>query len=122
MRLFPWLVKNARRRHEIHRHGIVLCSSDGMQDAFDCTDGGKADLSGIAGKSAELCISTIAHKAFIEVDESGTEVAATTMMFGVVATSVPPPPIEFRADHPFVFFVEHVPTGMVLFAGELRSL
>jgi len=84
--------------------------SMGMSTAFS----GAADFSGITG-NRDLFISKVLHKAFVGVDEEGTEAAAAT---GVVMkrTSVPP---VFRADHPFVFLIRHNPTGAVVFVGRL---
>jgi serpin B len=84
----------------------------GVKLAFD-----DADLSGIAGMPGELFIDDIYHKAFVAVDEQGTEAAAAT---AVVARKVSaPPPAEFILDRPFMFFVYDQPTGQILFAGRL---
>ncbi len=86
----------------------------GMVDAF--TD--NADFSGIA--DAGLAISEVVHKTFIEVNEIGTEAAAAT---GVIfeLTSLPPPPVEFRADHPFLFALRDRHTDGILFWGRLAD-
>jgi serpin B len=86
----------------------------GMKDAFDPE---RADLSGMDG-SRDLFIKEVIHKSFVEVNEEGTEAAAAT---GVVVgvRSAPAPPPEFRADHPFLFFIRHDATGAVLFIGRL---
>jgi serine protease inhibitor len=78
-----------------------------------------ADFSGMDGKK-DLFISTVAHKAYVDVNEKGTEAAAAT---GAVATvtSVPPPPKEFRADHPFLFLIRHRRSGSILFIGRLQN-
>jgi serine protease inhibitor len=89
----------------------------GMTDAF----GNQADFSGITD-STQLQVSKVVHKAYIGVDETGTEAAAST---GLIMTSVlnayeppPPPPIEFNADHPFLFLIRDTQTGSVLFMGQ----
>uniref|UniRef100_A0A914WK99 Serpin domain-containing protein n=1 Tax=Plectus sambesii TaxID=2011161 RepID=A0A914WK99_9BILA len=79
-------------------------SSMGMSDLFDCN---KADLSNITGDKS-LHVSAVIHKAFIEVNEEGSEAAAATavvMMLecGMVGPDVPPP--KFIADHPFLFAI-----------------
>ncbi len=86
----------------------------GMKDAFDSE---RADLSGMDG-SRDLFIKEVIHKSFVEVNEEGTEAAAAT---GVVVgvRSAPAPPPEFRADHPFLFFIRHDATGAILFIGRL---
>jgi serpin B len=84
----------------------------GMVDAF-----GAADFSGMTGQR-DLFISVVVHKAFVDVNEKGTEAAAAT---AVVKTrsSLPPPPPTFRADHPFLFLIQERRTGSVLFLGRL---
>ncbi len=83
----------------------------GMTDAFQH---GVADLSGIDG-TRDLFIHDVLHKAFIGVDEKGTEAAAATaVLIGVV--SVPP---ILDLDRPFIFVIRDVPTNGVLFAGRL---
>ncbi len=89
--------------------------SMGMPLAFT----GRADFSGLAAKSQvtkPLRIDQALHKAFVDVDEEGTKAAAATggprMMEGLAAE-----PVVFRADHPFLFFIRHIPTGSILFIG-----
>lgn len=88
----------------------------GMRRAFHA---GEADFSGMA--SAErLSISLVVHKAFVQVDEEGTEAAAATGV-GMRATAIQAQhePKLFRADHPFLFTIFHRPTGAILFMGRL---
>lgn len=85
----------------------------GMQDAFEST----ADFSGLDG-SKLLFIKAVLHKAFVEVNEEGTEAAAATAVV-VKARSMGPPPAVFRADHPFVFLIRENLTGNILFLGRL---
>ncbi len=82
----------------------------GMAAAF----GGAADFGGITGKK-ELFIDKVVHKAFVSVDEEGTEAAAATGV-AMARTSLPP---TFRADHPFMFLIRHRPTGAILFVGRV---
>jgi serpin B len=88
----------------------------GMVDAF--TE--NADFSGIEPKN-ELYITDAIHKAFIDVDELGTEAAAATAI-SVDVTSILPPKIvpEFRADHPFIYLIKDNQTGSILFMGRLK--
>ena len=85
----------------------------GMPDAF----GPDADFSGIDGKK-DLYISAVVHKAFVDVNEEGTEAAAAT---GVVMklTSMPVSPRVFCADHPFLFLIRHNSSGSILFIGRV---
>ena len=57
------------------------------------------------------------------VDEKGTEAAAATAVVAVVppSASFAPPPVEFRADHPFLFFLQDKKTGSVLFMGRVMN-
>jgi serpin B len=88
----------------------------GMPLAFDPTS---ADFSGITGKR-DLYITDVVHKAFISVDEKGTEAAAASgVMMGT--TSMPPEPVVFTADRPFIFLIRDIPTGAVLFIGRLLN-
>ncbi len=88
----------------------------GMKLAF--TD--KADFSLLS--TDPLLISEVKHKTFIEVDEVGTEAAAVTSV-GVAATSAPvDKPVEFVVDRPFAFLIREKQTGLVLFAGAMRSI
>jgi serpin B len=86
----------------------------GMPSAFDP---GKADFSGMNGKR-DLFISAAVHKAFVEVNEEGTEAAAATGI-AVGVTSAPAEPKVFRADHPFVFMIRENRTGSILFMGRV---
>ena len=90
----------------------------GMADAF--TNG--ADFSGMTEKE-QLFISQVIHKAFVDVDENGTEAAAATAVTMVAPTAalVRPNPKVFNADHPFVFLIRHNSTGQILFMGRLAN-
>jgi serpin B len=79
---------------------------------------GAADFSGITG-NRELFISAVVHKAFVEVDEKGTEAAAATGVAVARAAAIAQPPVVFRADHPFFFLIRDVTTGSILFMGRL---
>ncbi len=87
----------------------------GMVDAFDPST---ADLTGIT-PARELFVSDAFHKTFISVDESGTEAAAATAL--VVGLTAAPEPATFTADQPFLFWIEHTPTGEPLFLGQVTD-
>lgn len=78
-----------------------------------------ADLSGMSGQK-DLKLSAVVHKAFIEVDEKGTEAAAATAALMAIK-SMPAPAVVFRADHPFLFAIRHKASGCVLFLGRLAN-
>lgn len=79
----------------------------GIHDAF-----GPADFTGISNSG--LYIDKAIHKAFVDVNEKGTEAAAATAI--VMAESAPP---SFRADHPFIFIIQDNETGIILFIGKV---
>jgi serpin B len=86
----------------------------GMKKAFQMPG---ADFSGINGKD-DLYITAVVHKAYVDVNEEGTEAAAATgVVIGV--KSLPPPKPEFRADHPFVFLIRDTRNDSVLFLGRV---
>ena len=85
----------------------------GMPDAFTP----QADFSGMTGNK-DLYINAVIHKAFVDVNEEGTEAAAATALT-MKMTAMPAPPPEFRADHPFLFMVRHNPSGSILFLGRM---
>ncbi|KFZ60321.1 Leukocyte elastase inhibitor [Podiceps cristatus] len=86
----------------------------GLLDVFD---GGKADLSGMSG-ARDLFLSKIVHKAFVEVNEEGTEAAAATAGIAMLCMVMEE---EFNADHPFLFFIRHNSTQSILFFGRYAS-
>lgn len=86
----------------------------GMKLAFEP---GTADFSGIT--TGPIGLSNVVHKAFVEVNEEGTEAAAAT---GVVATrGLMPEPLTVRIDRPFVFAVRDTQTGSILFLGRIAD-
>ncbi|XP_061743955.1 leukocyte elastase inhibitor [Nerophis ophidion] len=87
----------------------------GMTNVF-CT--AKADLSGMNGEG-RLSLSTVAHKAFVEVNEEGSEAAAATA--GIASFCMLMREEHFNADHPFLFFIRHNKSKAVLFLGRFSS-
>jgi phage shock protein A len=87
----------------------------GVNEAFSR----EADFSGIT-EAEPLQISTVAHKAYVDVDEHGTEATAATAV-GIRATAAfrPPPPVTMVVDRPFLFVIVHTATGLPLFAGQV---
>jgi serpin B len=93
-----------------------VLSELGMPLAFDA---GKADFSGMDGKQ-DLFIGAVVHKAYVDVNEEGTEAAAATGITMVpMARRIDS--AEFRADHPFVFFIRDNHSGCILFMGRLND-
>jgi len=78
-----------------------------------------ADFSGMTG-NPELFISDVVHKAFVAVDEAGTEAAAATAVI-MTLTAVPEPPVEVTIDRPFIFLIRDIETGAILFVGRVMN-
>jgi len=73
----------------------------------------------VFGEPLFVWIEDILQKTFIEVDEVGTEAAAVTVGHMIpMLPSIPPPPIPFYCDRPFIFFIRNDTTGDILFMGE----
>ncbi|MGB5924732.1 MAG: serpin family protein [Dehalococcoidia bacterium] len=87
----------------------------GMPIAFS----GAADFSGMTG-SRDLFISEVLHKAFVSVDEAGTEAAAATAVI-MRETAMPGQPVEVTLDHPFIFLIRDIDTGAILFVGRVMN-
>ena len=98
----------------------------GMPDAFSHSD---ADFSAIAELQPlkVLYISNVLHKAFVDVDEEGTEAAAATVVImmeticEMIGEPTEPPPIIMRIDRPFIFFIRDIETGAILFVGRVMN-
>ena len=85
----------------------------GMPDAFS----DDADFSGMTGQR-ELFIGDVIHKAFVSVDEAGTEAAAATAVM-VEVSALPEQPVEVTVDRPFIFLIRDLETGAILFVGRV---
>ncbi|XP_047108508.1 leukocyte elastase inhibitor-like [Schistocerca piceifrons] len=93
----------------------------GMKAMFDPC---KADLTGISDSQPGLVVSRILHKAFIEVNEEGTEAAAATgaeIVLLSLRTTIPRP-VVFKADHPFLFLLISVVNKAILFIGRVQDV
>jgi len=98
----------------------------GMKTAFDMK---MADFSGVASREAmqrdgNLSISAVIHKAYVDVNEEGTEAAAATAVTVIALAAPPTPPthpIIFRADHPFMFLIRDNRSGSILFIGRVTN-
>ena len=89
-------------------------SALGMTDAFDPS---RADFSGMTGKP-DLYISDVVHKAFVAVDEKGTEAAAATAVI-MKLTAMLPQGITLTVDRPFLFLIRDTASGQILFMGRV---
>jgi len=90
-----------------------ILQSMGMEAAFN----NDADFSGITGQR-DLYISDVIHKAFVKVDEEGTEAAAATAVV-MSLQYIPEPPAELNLNRPFLFFIQDSETGSVIFMGKV---
>lgn len=94
----------------------------GMPSAFDQK---KANFKGIRklNPGENISISNVIHKAFVEVDEEGTEAAAATAVIMMTSQAIrqPEKPQVFKADHPFLFLIRHRETGAILFMGRVSE-
>jgi serpin B len=89
----------------------------GMTDAFDPK---RADFSGMDG-AQDLYIGNVLHKAFVSVDENGTEAAAATAVVMEASAAPAGPPIVFTVDRPFIFMIRDDQSGSLLFLGRVLN-
>ena len=123
--LAKWQKQMRKREVEVFLPKFKMTSQFGLSDTLkkmgmpNAFDGSKADFSGM-DSTKNLFISAVLHKAFVEVNEEGTEAAAGTgVMVGL--TSIPAPPPVFRVDRPFVFIIKDNNTGSILFVGRVTD-
>ncbi len=123
--LKAWMTALHRREVQVFLPKFTLTSefdlgstlaSLGMTDAFTAS---RADFSGMTG-TRDLFLSKVLHKAFVDVNEQGTEAAAATGAV-MTLTAIPEPPPVFRADRPFVFLIREKRSGIVLFMGRFAD-
>ncbi|CAN8009592.1 unnamed protein product, partial [Ixodes pacificus] len=89
----------------------------GLKDFFTSL----ANLSGISA-TENLCASDVIHKAFVEVNEEGTEAAAATAIPIMLCCAIFPEVVNFFVDHPFMFLIHSHDPDVVLFMGSIREL
>jgi len=107
------LVKIPKFKFETEYNLNQALKNIGINDAFNP---GVADFSKMDG-TKNLYISEALHKAYIEVNEEGTEAAAAT----AIVMTLSMVPNQFMADHPFLFLIEHKETGAILFMGRVMN-
>ncbi len=122
--LESWLAGLRRRKVRVALPRFTMTSSFrleealkslGMTDAFS----GRADFSGMNGTGG-LFISAVIHKAFVDVNEEGTEAAAATAVV-MMKSAAPRRPVVFQADPPFLFLIRDNRSGSILFIGRLAN-
>ena len=123
--LSQWLAKLFKREVAVYIPKFKMTSqfslasvlkSMGMEDAFSQD----ADFSGINGKR-DLFISAVIHKAYVDVNEEGTEAAAATGVAMRLTSIGPSQTPVFRADHPFLFFIRDNNSSSILFIGRVMN-
>jgi serpin B len=122
-RLAEWMEKLQRAEVVVYIPRFKMTSSFGLSRTLrdlgivDAFDKSSADFSGMTGKK-DLYISDVVHKAFVEVNEEGTEAAAATAV--AIETTGGPEGI-FNANHPFVFLIKDNKSGSILFMGRVMN-
>jgi serpin B len=125
-KLDEWLSK--LRKNEEHQISVVALPKFMMDTEFELSGtlsqmgmplafGGSADFSGMA-VGDELQIDKVLHKAFVEVNEEGTEAAAAT---GVQIRSRSLDLNMFVIDHPFLFLIRDNRSGGIIFMGRVTD-
>ncbi|HOK66657.1 MAG TPA: serpin family protein [Anaerohalosphaeraceae bacterium] len=122
--LAEWLSRLDRREVEVYLPRFTLTWQEELKGVFALLGLGTAfsadaDFSGITG-GKDLFLTNVLHKAFVKVDEEGTEAAAATGAVMKLVSIQAPPPV-FRADKPFVFLIQDKSTGTVLFVGRVAD-
>jgi serpin B len=102
----------------------ALCAL-GLNTAFDMPRG-SANFDGMAPRKPDdyLAIGEVVHQTWLALDEKGTEAAAATavvMFSGMGVSEKPKPPVEVRAERPFLFAIQHVESGACLFLGRVTD-
>lgn len=136
-KLDGWIAKLVKRETHVHLPRFKLeteyqlgdtLQTMGMKRAFtDPRLPNGADFTGMSASDDpmnRLYISKVIHKAFVEVNEKGTEAAAATAVIMVGATSAPidvPFTPEFKADRPFIYLIRDKSTGALLFMGRVMN-
>ncbi|MGA2069463.1 MAG: serpin family protein [Thermoguttaceae bacterium] len=126
-RLAAWIGKLQQRTVTVFLPKFKLATEHDMKETLEAMGislafSRRADLGGMA--DVPLYVSMVLHKAFVEVNETGTEAAAATS--GAAAGATFPPGMKpftpvFRADKPFVFLIRDNRTGTILFLGRMMN-
>ncbi len=124
--LRQWTTGLRRQRVIVYLPRFKLTSQFGLNDALQAMgmtlafDDLKADFSRMSPGEG-LYISAVVHKAFVDVNEEGTEAAAATGVIMAPRAAIVDEPPTFRADHPFLFLIRDNQTGSILFIGRVAN-
>ncbi len=122
-----WLSEPVRRNVKVSLPRLHLETQFEMSDVLAAMGmptafGNGADFTGMAPEGRRLFISGVVHKAYLDVDEKGTEAAAATgVIFEKSSAMIPEPAIAFTADRPFLLAIRDRLSGAVLFMGRVAD-
>ena len=124
-KLAQWSESARRREVEVFLPKLKMESSFQMKPTLKAMGMERAftDLAefGAMTTEDELKISEVVHKAFVEIDEKGTEAAAATGVIMATKMAMPREPVVFRADHPFLMLIRDQQSGLILFMGRVSD-
>ncbi|XP_026440587.1 serpin-Z2B-like [Papaver somniferum] len=99
--------------------GLLASGATGLVLPFDEF---KAELTEMLSGDSNPHVSNVYHKCFVEIDEVGIEAAsASTTVITAGVSSLGPPPVDFVADHPFMFIIREEESGALLFMGHVLN-
>lgn len=116
MTLQPLTVQIPKFEFETKYDLVGSLESLGVHDAFDENN---ADFKGMTDE--QVYLDQTVHKAFVNVNEEGTEAAAITALVVQAQSGPPEPRHEFVADHLFMFIIQEKETGKILFIGRVMD-
>jgi serpin B len=119
--LSDWLAGARRRAIDVTLPRFEMTSRFSLKDTLSAMGMGiaftdRADFTGL-NSSGDIFLADVIHKAWVKVNEEGTEAAAATAVVGIKSSIEMNP--SFRADHPFVFMIRDRATGSILFLGRV---
>lgn len=125
-RLAEWLSSLKPQRIDVQLPKFTQTGTLSLADTLrrmgmDLPFSPQADFSGMDGRTDSLRISAVLHKAYVRVDEKGTEAAAATAVVMTLGAVMERPCPLFRADHPFLFLIRQRSTGSILFMGRVTE-
>ena len=112
----PLMIQIPKFEFETEYDLIKPLKNIGLHDAFDQNN---ANFQGITDE--QIYLQKAAHKAFVNVNEEGTEAAAITALVGRSTSGPPDPVAEFVAEHPFMFVIQEKETESILFVGRVMD-
>ncbi|WP_274652739.1 serpin family protein [Paenibacillus humicola] len=105
-------------QHELKK----TLSAMGMSLPFDPDQADFSEMADTSGRNGKLFISQVVHKTLLDVSERGTKAAAATMVGVSSGSAGPKKSFEMTIDRPFLFAIEDLQSGTLLFAGRIEKL